>query len=147
MGIQPMLKKMYEKYGELVRYVIVGGLTTVVSLGSYYICVVTFLNPDIAVQLQAANVISWICAVSFAYITNRKYVFLSKNNKWLPEAVRFVGARISTLVIDMLSMGLFVSVLGINDKVAKIIVQFIVFALNYLFSKIFVFRKEENGDG
>lgn len=140
-----MIKRLldiYRKYKEPINYVIVGGFTTVVSLLSYYICVLTILDPNDAVQLQIANIISWICAVSFAYITNRKYVFESNNNK-LTEFIKFVGARVSTLLIDMASMGLFVSVIGMNDKWAKILVQFIVFALNYIFSKFFVFKKEK----
>ena len=64
---------------EIISYLIVGILTTIVSLAVYYGCVATFLNPNDAVQLQAANVISWIASVTFAYFTNRKFVFQSKN--------------------------------------------------------------------
>lgn len=137
------IKKLYLKYKEMINYVIVGGLTTVVSIGSYYICVLTFLNPNIALELQIANVISWICAVSFAYVTNRKYVFESESNQKVKEALKFVGARLSTLFIDMACMALFVTIFKMNDKLAKLLVQFIVFALNYLFSKFFVFKKRE----
>lgn len=135
---------LYKKYKEIINYVIVGGLTTVVSLGSYYVCVLTFLDPQNAIQLQIANIISWICAVVFAYVTNRKYVFESKNTNRLAEAAKFIGARVSTLVIDMICMALFVSVFHLNDKWAKFAVQFIVFALNYVFSKFFVFRKKSD---
>lgn len=130
----------YKKYKEIFSYIIVGGITTLVSLGSYYICVLSFLNPDNVFQLQAANIISWICAVSFAYITNRKYVFESQGSR-TQEVLKFIGSRITTLIIDMLSMAVLVSALGINDKISKIIVQFIVFSLNYVFSKFFVFKK------
>ena len=89
-------KTLYQKYKELINYLIVGGLTTVVSLGVYYGCVLTFLNPEVPVQLQAANVLSWIAAVTFAYFTNRKYVFESKNEKRLQEtgAVNIVTGMI-----------------------------------------------------
>ena len=70
------LKELYLKYKEIINYLIVGGLTTVVSLVTYYACVLTFLDPNNPLQLQIANVISWIFAVAFAYVTNRKYVFL-----------------------------------------------------------------------
>ena len=73
------LISLYKRYKEIVNYLIVGGLTTVVSLGVYYGCVLTILDPEVAVQLQAANIISWIAAVTFAYFTNRKFVFESKN--------------------------------------------------------------------
>lgn len=134
------IKSLYLKHKEIINYVIVGGCTTLVSLGSYYICVITFLNPMNPVELQIANIISWVCAVAFAYITNRKYVFESKNTQRFKEVVKFVGARVTTLLIDMLSMALMVTVISLNDKLAKIIVQFIVFALNYIFSKFIVFR-------
>lgn len=136
--------KLYKKYREIINYVIVGALTTIVSLGSYYFCVFLFLNPRNPLELQIANIISWICAVSFAYITNRKYVFESKETEKIYEALRFVGSRISTLIIDMLCMAAFVSLLSLNDKIAKILVQFIVFSLNYLFSKFFVFRRKQS---
>lgn len=137
-----MLKNIIIKYREIISYIIVGGLTTVVSLGSYYVCVLTLLNPQDPVQLQAANIISWICAVIFAYFTNRKFVFEVKQKQSIQEAARFFGARVTTLLIDMGSMAVMVSVLKINDKVAKIIVQFIVLVLNYMFSKFFVFIKK-----
>lgn len=68
------LLDLYKKYKEIINYLIFGVLTTVVSLVVYYGCVLTFLDPESAWQLQAANVISWIAAVTFAYFTNRKYV-------------------------------------------------------------------------
>lgn len=135
------IKSLYIRYKEIVNYIIVGGMTTAVSLGSYYVCVLFFLNPRNALLLQIANVISWICAVTFAYITNRKYVFESQNTDKIYEVAKFVGARLFTLVIDVVCMALMVSILGLNDKLAKIIIQFIVLILNYILSKIIVFRK------
>ena len=139
-----MIKDIIVKYREIISYIIVGGMTTVVSLGSYYVCVLTFLDPADPIQLQAANVLSWICAVTFAYFTNRKFVFEVKQKQNIQEATRFFWARITTLLIDMASMAAMVSVLRINDKVAKIMVQFIVLILNYVFSKFFVFIKRED---
>ncbi len=127
----------------MINYVLVGGLTTVVSLASYYLSVITICDPSNPVQLQIANIISWICAVTFAYFTNRKFVFGSTSKKRLAEAGKFVGARVSTLIIDMACMALFVTIIQMNDKLAKFLVQFIVFILNYLFSKYLVFTKKE----
>ena len=142
--LRPMsLKSLYNKHREVVNYLIFGALTTVVSLGVYYGCTATFLNPDDPGQLQAANVISWIVSVTFAYIVNRKYVFQSKNKHILAEAASFYGARLATLGIDMGLMFLFVSSLGMNDKIAKIIVQVIIIASNYLISKFIIFRKKQ----
>ena len=127
--------------GEIVRYLIVGGLTTVVSLGVYYGCVLTFLNPDKALELQAANILSWIAAVTFAFFANKFFVFRSGNAHVLKEAWAFFTARIGTLLMDMAIMFIGVTVLGYSDKIMKLLVQVVVTIANYVFSKVFVFRK------
>ena len=137
------IKELYEKHKEIINYLIVGGLTTVVSLAVYYLCVLTFLDPENAVQLQIANIISWIAAVTFAYFTNRKYVFESTDPDMIQEAAKFFASRISTLLMDMGTMFLLVTLLGMNDKIAKLIVQVIVTVANYIFSKFLVFKNKE----
>lgn len=133
------IRELYLKYREIISYLIVGGLTTVVSLGVYYGCVFMFCDPDVAWELQAANLLSWIAAVTFAYFTNRRYVFRSKNkNRW-KEAAAFYASRVTTLLMDMACMFLMVTLMGMNDKIAKLIVQVVVMAANYLFSKFLVF--------
>lgn len=133
---------MEEKYGEIVRYLVVGVLTTVVSLGTYYGCVFTFLNPQSALQLQLANVISWIAAVTFAYVMSRIYVFQSKRKNVIQEILSFYSSRLLTLLIDMVIMFTMVTLCGMNDKLAKLVVQVVVTVANYIFSKMFVFREE-----
>lgn len=135
------IKELYKKYREIINYIIVGGLTTVVSLLTYYLCVLIFLDPTIPLELQIANVISWICAVTFAYIANRIFVFESKSTDYVKEISSFVGARVLTLLMDMFIMFIIVTVLKGNDKIAKLVVQVIVTVLNYIFSKVFVFKK------
>ena len=137
------IKQLYFRYKELINYVIVGGLTTVVSLASYYFFTAVFLNPQDPFQLMAANTLSWICAVSFAYITNRKFVFESKSTDKLREMLEFFNARVSTLLIEMACMTLLVNILHWYDRISKFAVQFIVMALNYIISKLFVFRSKE----
>ena len=132
---------IYHKNEELWNYLIVGFLTTVVSLVTYFICTETFLNPEVTVELQIANVISWVLAVAFAFVTNRVFVFKSKNKKVFKEMCSFVSSRIFSLFLDMLSMFIMVSVLSWNDKIAKLIVQVIVTVVNYILSKLFVFKK------
>ena len=132
---------LYKKYPEIINYLIVGVLTTVVSLLTYYICVITILDPNKAVELQIANIISWICAVLFAYITNKIFVFKSKTKNLFKEFAIFVSARLLTLLLDMLIMLIMVTALSINDKISKLVVQVVVTILNYVFSKIFVFKK------
>lgn len=137
------IKELYLKYKEVINYLIFGVLTTVVSLAVYYISVYTFLNPENAIQLQIANILSWIAGVAFAYFTNRKFVFESKENNKLKEAGKFVLARVITLVMDMIIMGLGVSVLHLNDKIIKLISQVVIVVSNYIFSKVFVFKNRQ----
>ena len=135
--------KVYKKNEEIINYLIVGGLTTLISLVVYYICVHTFLNPNNGFELQVANIISWIAGVSFAYVTNRIFVFKSKEKNILKECTNFVGSRIITLLLDMFIMFLFVTVFKIDDLIAKIISQIVVIIGNYIISKLFVFKKKK----
>ena len=134
--------KFYKNHEEIINYVIVGGLTTLVSLLTYFICVHTILDANNPVQLQISNIISWIFSVAFAYVTNRIYVFKSKNKDIFKEISLFYVSRITTLLIDMLFMFVLVTLLSVNDTVAKILVQFIIVVLNYIFSKILVFKRK-----
>ncbi len=137
------IKELYSKYKEIINYLIVGFLTTMVSLLTYYVSVNTFLDPDIPVQLQIANILSWIAGVTFAYFTNRKYVFESKEENSVKEASKFVASRIITLFMDMFVMWLGVSFLHFNDKIMKLVSQVIITISNYIFSKLFVFTKNK----
>lgn len=139
-----MIKELYQKYKEIINYLIFGVLTTVVSLTTYYLLVYTILNPDKPIQLQIANIISWITSVTFAYITNRKFVFNSKDKNIIKEMTKFYSSRLTTLILDMLFMYVFVSKLNFNDKIIKLILQVIITILNYILSKILVFKTKEN---
>lgn len=141
------IKNIYLKNEEIIKYIIIGGCTTVVSFAIYYGLVFTILDPNKKLELQIANVASWIGAVTFAYITNRIIVFKSKNKNIFTEALSFFGSRVTTLLIDMLLMFLLVSVLKYNDKICKILVQFIILVSNYIISKFIVFKKRNNGEG
>lgn len=134
--------KLFNKHREVIMYLIFGVLTTIISLAVYYLLVYTILDPNDALQLQTANIISWIAGVTFAYITNRKYVFESKNSNKIKEAGNFVLARLATLFMDMLIMFVGVTLLKGNDKILKVISQVVVIVANYIFSKIFVFKKK-----
>lgn len=136
------IKELYKQYKEIVNYLIFGVLTTVISLIVYYVAVFIFLNPENAVQLQIANIFSWIAGVTFAYVTNRKYVFESKEEDKINEVGKFILARVTTLVMDMLIMWFGVTILGANDKIVKLISQIVIIISNYIFSKIFVFKKK-----
>lgn len=132
---------IYHKNEEIWNYFVVGVLTTLVSLITYYVGVFTIFDPKIAIELQITNIISWICAVTFAYFANRIFVFKSKEKNILKEATSFVGSRIATLLLDMLTMFIIVTILRMNDKIGKIVSQIIVMIGNYIISKLFVFKK------
>ena len=125
---------------EIILYLIFGVLTTVVSLLTYYICTITFLNPNNAIEIQIANIISWITCVTFAFFTNRKYVFESKEDI-KKEGIKFYISRLSALLIDVVMIFVFVSLLKINDKIIKLVNQVIIIIFNYIASKLFVFKK------
>ena len=141
------IKALYSKYKEIINYLIVGVLTTIVSLIVYYVSVLTFLNPEIPYQLQIANILQWVAGVTFAYFTNRKYVFESKEKNKIKEASKFVLARLLTLVMDMFIMWLGVTILHGNDKIIKLVSQVVITISNYVFSKLFVFKKNNSKKG
>jgi len=130
------IKVLYEKNKELINYVIVGALTTLVSIVSYWLFRFIIKNYIIL------SIISWVLAVAFAYITNRQFVFESKEENILEEISKFVSCRLLTLGLEVVLMILFVSVFHINDMISKIILQVVVLVTNYLLSKLFVFRKK-----
>lgn len=125
---------------ESLRYLIVGILTTVVGVGTYELARLA------GIHYQAANVISWICAVTFAFFTNKYVVFRSKDSSagvLVSEMIRFYGGRLATLALEMAVMWLIVDVLHIHDFIAKCVTQVIVFVSNYLISKFLIFTKKE----
>lgn len=141
------IKDLYIKYKEIINYLIFGVLTTIVNLVIKYILLFTILNPTNAFELQVAIIISWIAGVLFAYFTNRKFVFESKNENKLKEFISFVVARISTLLLEMFIMWFFVTLLKLNSDLYVVIFtlvsQVAVVIGNYIFSKLFVFKKTD----
>lgn len=135
-----IINNLLKKYDEIIRYLIVGVLTTFISLLTYYVLVCTIFNPNIVLELQIANTISWIISVIFAYFTNKKYVFKANNDSSINEIISFYLSRIFVLIIDMLLMYIFVSLLKFDDKITKLIVQIFVIVSNYFFSKFIVFK-------
>lgn len=134
------IMEIYKKYEEKINYLIFGVLTTFVNLIVYALCTKLF-----SINYMISNIIAWILSVLFAYITNKKYVFKSKcdsNKKVIYEIFQFFKYRVLSFIIcDMLLLCLFVELLNMNDMIAKVIIQVVVIVLNYLFSKLFVFKK------
>lgn len=137
-------KETYSKYSEVINYLITGVLTTLISLAVYFGCTDTFLNPENPIELQIANILSWILSVTFAYFTNRKYVFKSTNSHIFKEGIHLYLARISTLILDMAFMFVCVSLFHMNNKFAKLLDQVVVIIANYIISKFWVFSKKAN---
>ena len=161
---------------ETISYIFFGVLTTIISIGSYAIFLSLFEKqgwlggesgaladfmlkhpwleqvPNLSKSLRifAVNTISWAIAVVFAFITNKLYVFQSKSRAWKTvwrEATSFVGARVFSLAAETAVIVFWVSVLGGNELFAKAIVgQILVLVLNYLLSKLFVFKKAKKRD-
>ena len=136
-----IFEEFYKKYKEMLLYVFFGGLTTVISIGSYSYCdVVLGIDPLIA------NIISWILAVLFAYVTNKTWVFNAETHgihELAIEMFHFFSGRIFTLVVEEVILLIFINKLHFNSVLVKIAAQFIVFVLNYVISKLIVFREKK----
>ena len=139
------LKKLadwYRKHQEGMRYLIFGALTTLVNILAYSI-----LYYALHINNATSNAIAWIIGATFAYITNKLYVFNSKVNskkELLKEIVYFYGCRLLTLAVDEGSMILTVDKFGWNALLMKIIANIIVIILNFVFSKILIFKDKDN---
>lgn len=134
------VKELYVKYHETLSYLFFGFLTFVVSIISY-----KFLNITLNINELIANVLSWIAAVTFAYITNKIWVFKAPTHGFrqiIKEASAFFGGRILTLVIEEIIILIFVTLLNFSSLVVKVIAQIIVIILNYIISKKLVFNKK-----
>ena len=135
-------KKQYNKYKEIINYLVFGVLTTVVNFVVYI-----GLTKGINVDEVLANIIAWIVSVIFAYITNKIYVFESET-KYIKEIIKefisFVACRLFSGILDIGFFYLFVTILKVNDILAKVVVSVLVVILNYVFSKIFIFKNKEN---
>ena len=129
---------IYHKNEELWNYLIVGALTTVVSIGSYSI-----FSKLLKINYLISNILSWIVSVIFAYFTNRWFVFHSKEKKKFKEFIAFVSSRVLTLLLDSCLMIVGVDYLKIDDLLTKILVQIIIVISNYILSKLIVFKKEK----
>ena len=132
---------IYESKKEMWLYLIFGGLTTLINILTY-----TFLQRAFNIDYMVSNIIAWIISVLFAFVTNKLYVFESKEIKrevLLKEFFSFILARILSLGIDMGIMYVGISILKINDIVIKILSNIVVIVVNYFLSKFLIFKKVE----
>ena len=134
-----IFEPFYKKHKEVLLYLLFGGLTTVVSILSFALFV-----KGMGMNALVANVLSWILAVLFAYVTNRTWVFESTAETKAGiarEMLSFFGGRAATLLAEEGILAVFITWLGFPDMPVKIAAQVIVIVLNYVISKLFVFRK------
>ncbi len=141
------IKILLQKNKELLKYAVFGVATTAVNFAVYSALVLFCAG----IGVTLANLISWICAVVFAFFTNKLFVFESKSFKiktLLPEAAGFLGARVASGVIEvflpefLMGLGLDAVFFGIEGLLAKALVSILVIILNYVFSKLVIFKKK-----
>lgn len=138
------IKELCKKYEEIIIYLIVGVMTTIVSWAAAFLGKL-LLDVDVSWQNTLNNTISWMVGVLFAYPLNRRWVFKSKNPKILKEFLGFASSRVSTLIMDIVIMWLTVNVIGMNYWIAKIFISSVIVTIaNYVFSKLLIFKKKEN---
>ena len=140
------IKALCIKHREILVYLIVGVMTTVFAWAIRFLWNIVFYAGTahpLPLQTTILTIVEFIAGVSFAYPTNRKWVFRSTNPNILKEAAGFVSARLTTLGIQMLLNLVIINVLHVNFYVATVVIGIIVVILNYVFSKLLVFRKKE----
>lgn len=135
------ITELWHKYREIIVYLIVGVLTTIVSWAAKFIFNFVFFagtTHPTATQNFILSVVNWVAGVAFAYPTNRRFVFESKSPNILSECTKFVMSRVATLVLDIIVMQL-LALVGLDVYIATLISSVLVVIGNYVFSKIFVF--------
>ena len=152
-GFLKTFEPFYKAHKEVLLYLFFGGLTTVVSVIFFAIPMNMLdlgegklLGFTIDYDVTISNVISWICAVTFAYATNRTWVFEDKAHGAKPiveECAAFFAGRLFTLVVETLLLNVMTTTLKMQEIIAKIIVSIVTIILNYIISKLFVFKKEK----
>ena len=134
------LKTLFVKYYDLITYLVFGVLTTAVHYIVYWPC----LNL-LHLSASVSNAIAWVAAVAFAFLTNKPFVFRSHDwsaNVVVPELVKFVGTRIGSGALETLILFVTVDMLRWNGNLWKLITSVLVVVLNYVGSKLLVFRKK-----
>lgn len=139
-----MIKETFLKYKEMISYLFFGSLSTIVNFITYLIFTKVFQCDEVL-----GSGIAWLCAVLFAYVTNKIFVFKSKKSTFIEnakEAISFLGARVvSGILCDIGTFAVMIKILNINDIIAKIVTQIMVIIVNYIFSKFIIFKNPNKG--
>ena len=134
------IMELVKKHWDIVTYLFLGVLTTVVNYAVYLPC-----YNLLGLSATISNIIAWVVAVAFAYLTNKPWVF--KSHDWsmkvvLPELSKFVACRVGSGVLETGMIFVFVDLMGINGNVFKLITSVLVVILNYIGSKLLVFKNK-----
>lgn len=133
------IKQLWEKYQAIVLYMIFGVATTVVNVLVYWLSAHL-----LGLSVMASTALAWILAVLFAYVTNRRWVFKSAAKVWkeiIKEIIAFFVCRLATGLVDGIAMFILVDIVGLNDIIVKAAANIIVIILNYIASKMIIFKK------
>lgn len=133
-----MIRNRKEEFKELVLYTFFGNMTFVISIGSYAIFNVIF-----GINELIANALAWVFAVLFSYVTNKKWVFKAATHTktaFLVQMFAFFSGRFITLVIEEAIILIFITLLAYPSMWVKLAAQVVVVVLNYVISKLFVFK-------
>ncbi len=133
--------EIFQKYKETILYLIFGVLTTLINIATYAFC-----TRILDVNYYISNIIAWFVAVLFAYITNKFYVFESKSIEYkyvIKEMLSFMSCRVLSGVIELVLMFVMLNLLLINDFIVKVITNIVVIIINFILSKLIVFKNKK----
>ena len=131
---------LIKKHKSFIAYGVFGVLTTIVNIVTYNVCYNNF-----GISNTLSNIAAWILAVTFDYQTNKVWVFDSKSWKWevlRREVPAFISCRLATGVLDIVIMFICVDIMGLHALLMKVISNVLVIILNYVFSKLVIFKKK-----
>lgn len=133
------IRELIEKYYDILAYLFFGVLTTAVNYVVYLPC-----YNVLGLSASVSNVIAWVFAVAFAYLTNKPFVF--KSHDWsagtvIPELTKFVGARVASGVLETVIILVTVDWLAWDGNIMKLVTSVLVVIINYIASKLLVFKK------
>lgn len=129
---------------QVLRYLFFGACTTLVNMVVFGV-----LRSVVRMELQVANILSILCAILFAYVTNKLFVFDARDRtlgESTQEFLRFSGMRVITMTVEVLGVEILTRPLHINEYLSKLAMQFVIILLNYIISKRIVFRTKTGGE-
>lgn len=133
------LLALYNKHGDILRYLIVGGLTTAINIVSFWI-----LTTPIEMHYNIANVLAQILAITFAFFGNKWFVFRTKTEGWKSfarEALRFATSRAIVLLFSVGFMRIVVGSFGLDENLGNLLNNVMMIIFNYVLSRLMVFRR------